>query len=100
MNFIKMLMMFFTLYLITINVQAQTTLNSNPESTIKTTSVSINTSTASINGGNVNSISSTTTSESIPTPEQQGFDKMTINGKTVYVKTENGVTVTFIPNNY
>ncbi len=46
---------------------------------------------------NSNVLNSVKTSESIPTPEDQGFTKVIVNGKVVYFKKVDGVIVEYKP---
>lgn len=97
LNFINKMLLFFSINLVNTGIQAQTNLNIIPEESGKGSSLPINTIPVNSNSGNINSINTIMTAEAVPTPEQQGFDKFDINGKTVYMKKTGDVIIEYRP---
>ena len=87
---------FFGLYLISINIHAQTNLNN--VSIINSTNTNISSDTlAKKNSGEIKRSGTASDLDSILTPEQQGFTKYTTNGKVIYYKEQGSLKIEYTP---
>lgn len=88
--------MFLAVCLISADIQAQTDLNIVPEASINN-DLPIYTIPTESNAANVNSAKVNTANEPVPSPEDQGFIKLEMNGKHTYMKKVGDVIIEYKP---